>query len=542
MKKTADCFSKRKILASLFLGIITAFVFAAGKSLDRYESIDFGDMHLWIRFGVFFLISTVVFDGAWMLLDRLFSMPENAAKERKIPFPVMTAVMFVFWVPYLLSIFPGAFSYDAYDEWKMVADANFSVHHPLIHVLILGGLTQGAKNIFGSYNLGIAVYSILQMLSLALLFSLLIHKINKRFASLKFQIFSLAYFSLAPVIGLFSVSAIKDTLFCAVEMLFFYELFCFYSDKEAYLAKKKNIISLAVFGFFTMILRNNGLYIVLVCVAVLFFSSLKLIRKCAKSFLLFFAVLLIPFILYSMLLPRLLHADGAKAAEKLSVPLQQMARVYKYNRAELPEDEVKLLHEFVPEENLTEYKPTVSDLVKSGFDNERYKQNPKDFYRLWFTWGKRYPMTYVASFLINTVDGWYPGAVIDGYRFEGKSSYFDYRVAEPGEEKTVLSGFHHLLDRISHETDAQKGVGFVLLFSPGTYLLFFLFLWFYAIGGKKKAFAFAGILHVVHYLTLLLGPMALVRYELNFFYGVPVFLWCLATEAEAQSDKQTDMK
>ena len=92
MKKTADCFSKRKILASLFLGIITAFVFAAGKSLDRYESIDFGDMHLWIRFGVFFLISTVVFDGAWMLLDRLFSMPENAAKERKVPFPVMTAV------------------------------------------------------------------------------------------------------------------------------------------------------------------------------------------------------------------------------------------------------------------------------------------------------------------------------------------------------------------------------------------------------------------------------------------------------------------
>ena len=73
-------------------------------------------------------------------------------------------------------------------------------------------------------------------------------------------------------------------------------------------------------------------------------------------------------------------------------------------------------------------------------------------------------------------------------------------------------------------------------------LLFFLFLWFYAIGGKKKAFAFAGILHVVHYLTLLLGPMALVRYELNFFYGVPVFLWCLAAEAEAQSDKQTDTK
>ena len=44
-----------------------------------------------------------------------------------------------------------------------------------------------------------------------------------------------------------------------------------------------------------------------------------------------------------------------------------------------------------------------------------------------------HPLTYVNSLLINTVDFWYPGAVVDGYRHgDGRSSYFDYKVDEPG--------------------------------------------------------------------------------------------------------------
>lgn len=48
-------------------------------------------------------------------------------------------------------------------------------------------------------------------------------------------------------------------------------------------------------------------------------------------------------------------------------------------------------------------------------------------------------MTYLNSFLINTVDFWYPNAVVDGYRFDyGRGSYFDHKVSEPGEETTLL--------------------------------------------------------------------------------------------------------
>ena len=67
----------------------------------------------------------------------------------KIPFIARAGVMFGSWVPVWLSIFPGAFAYDAYDQWKMVEAGSYTAHHPLLHTLLLGGLVEGMHRITG---------------------------------------------------------------------------------------------------------------------------------------------------------------------------------------------------------------------------------------------------------------------------------------------------------------------------------------------------------------------------------------------------------
>ena len=522
----------KTIPASLIFGFLTGFIISAGGVLDKTDAIELLNPSLWVSaliWGIFFTILSFVL---WIVFDFIIDKANPDKKKLNIPLPVCAAVMFVSWIPYWLSIFPGVFSYDAYDEWKMVADGVYTTHHPLIHTVVLGGLTEGFHHITGSYNVGIAVYTALQMILLSTAFSFVIFRLSKIHRSFIMQILLLAYFSLSPIIGLFSIASIKDPLFCAVEMLFFTYVFEFTLDAEKFVLDRKNVIAVAFFGLMTMILRKNGLYIVLASDLVILLTCLKFFKKNFKTLLAIATVMFIPYVLYALSGVVLLHAKGGEYQEMLSVPLQQMARVYYFNEDELSAEEIDRLYEYVPKKNLDSYLPTLSDRVKSDFNNEAFKDNPSAFFKLWFSLGKRYPLTYVSSFLINTVDGWYPGAVIDGYRFEDRSSYFDYRVAKPGNEVIIFSKLHETADWISNDLSAQQGIAFLLLFSPGWYFVWFLNFWIYALSRKRKGFATAGSIHVIHFLTVLLGPMALVRYGLNFFYGFPVFIWCLIAEGQ----------
>lgn len=528
------------LLFSAVFGIVTGFLFSAGKKLDQTDAIQLSDPGLFLRMAIIAIISTILCFGLWIVWDIIIRQCIKETKNKKISFPVMMGIQFLFWTPYWFSIFPGVFSYDAYDEWRMVADGIYSSHHPLIHTLFLGGVVEGLYAITGNYNLGIAVYTVVQMLLLSACFSYIIFRLNKRFQSFLIQLVALAYFSLLPVIAMFSIAAVKDTLFCAAEMAFFVLIYEFFRNREEFLKYEKNIIELAIFTVLTMILRNNGFYIALVCIIIVLISSISYIKKYYKKLLLLFALIAVPYFLYTGPISLAFHCKVYEPQEKLSVPLQQMARVYKYNKDTLSKEETDLLKQYVSEENLEEYRATVSDFIKTEFNVEKYREDPASFYKLWLAWGKQYPMTYISSFLINTVDGWYPGAVIDGYRKEDVSSYFDFRVAPPGEEKVFFPFLHEKLNYISHKEEAQHGIFFLLFFSPGWFMLCSLHFWLYAISRKLKSCSIAGLVHVLHYATILLGPMALVRYELNFFYGIPVFIWCIVDESKSMERKKEE--
>ena len=127
--------------------------------------------------------------------------------------------------------------------------------------------------------------------------------------------------------------------------------------------------------------------------------------------------------------------------------------------------------------------------------------------------------------LINTVDFWYPNAVVDGYRDAyGRSCYFDYRVSEPGEEIVLLPRLHRYYEAISSDPEIQKLPFLFLVLSPGWYLMITMLLFADLWRRRLYTFLAPGMMFVLSLVTVLLGPVALVRYVLIFYYAFPVLL------------------
>lgn len=274
-----------------------------------------------------------------------------------------------------------------------------------------------------------------------------------------------------------------------------------------------------------MVLRNNGLYIVLFTLVVMIVSYICGSKKYGKYFWAVIAGILLLYGLYVGPFYRALSVTAGGVEEMLSVPRQQMARVHRYDYDSLAQEDLELLYQVVPKESLDNYRATVSDFVKVDFNHKGFEENKMDFLKLWFKWLKEHPFTYINSFLINTVDFWYPHAVIDGYQDAyGKSSFFDCQVDLPGSETVLLQGVHDFYETLSHDTEAQKFPLAFLMLSPGWYLIFAIITFGYFWCYKKYKMIVPMLILAVSFATVLLGPIALVRYVLFFYMVFPVLI------------------
>ena len=516
---------RRKILFAAAAGAVVSFCYVGGALLERYESLDLTEGSFYLKWLLFTAAASLVLYGLWEAADRYGGRLASSGLLTGIRFRIpewgCVLILFLCWVPAWLSVFPGAFAYDAFDEWEQVRNHMITSHHPVMHVLLLGGLTEGLYGLTGSYNAGIAVYTFLQMAVLAFLLTRTLTFLKEFSVPDLFCWIALLYYALSPVMQLFAVSATKDVLFSAVQLLFLQDLIRISCRREAFFGSRRRLILFGLKAFFTMTLRNNGFYIVLVTLVVLTWVCRHYFRRILPVLLglgLVYGIYVGPF--YSAL-----NVTGGSVAEMLSVPIQQMARVYQYDYESLEQEDLDLLYKIIPGEYLDRYRASVADFVKAGFRQEAFRENTKEFFLLWLKWGKSHFLTYVNSFLINTVDFWYPHAVVDGYRDAyGRSCYFDYRVSEPGEEIILLPRLHRYYEAISFDPEIQKKPLTFLILSPGWYLMITMLIFADLWRRGMYRFAVPGIMLLLSLLTVLLGPVALVRYVLIFYNAFPVLL------------------
>lgn len=518
---------KRKwILPGLF-GLAFSFCMVAGAQLDLYESVPLGNFRMWLAVLMLGCAFAVMARFFWDCIYRhkiSSEGREEAAGESGFQVKgwlLNAGIIFLCYLPVFLAVYPGFFVYDAQDEYLQVVTRNFTTHHPLVHVLLLGGIIQLFYKLTGSYNIGIACYTVFQMLVMSGIFGWCIERLKMRGLKKPGRILLTLYFGLCPVLVMFSLCSAKDGLFTGMLLIMVVLLQEMCRTPERFLADKGMLLLLAVSSLGMMLLRHNGFYAFLVFVPFL----VLYLRKYFKKVLVYLLLIIAVYFAMDKGLTAVFHADASENQEMLTVPIMQIARVYNTSDT-IPEEEKEILYKYLPKEALERYVPKVSDGVKISFNNQAFAEDKGSFLKLWLKWGAENPFTYMNAWFMTSYGFWYPDTVIDVYRgntvftytYED-SSYFGYEVEQPGHRESKIPWLDELYRKMSLEIFQQKVPVLSMLFSPGALFWCMMFL----LGGLcywgrwKRCLPF--LLPMLVWLTVILGPTYLVRYV--------VFLWCM---------------
>ncbi len=523
------------LIAGVFSFLFTiAMLF--GTRLDYVENVNFRDMSLWIALPVLTCFFTVMIRKFWNFLGgieekkkRIGGQAESAGTFRLKEKHRNIAIFFFLilcWLPVLLAVYPGFFVYDAQEEYLQVASRTFTTHHPLLHVLLLGGIICAVHKVTDSYNMGIACYMIFQMIVVSGVLTYLLSYLRKKRVSKIIRGISLLYFGLFPVIVMFTLCSAKDTLFTAALLLLIVSLIEMGINRERFFASKGRILLFIGSAFCMLMFRKNGVYAFIVMIPILFIYH----KEYRKKLTVLIAFVLAGYFLVNGVLTIALHAKSGENQEILTVPIQQLARTYKFNREVFSEEDKKTLHEILPEEALVLYNPRLSDPVKYHFNNQAFLADRSKYAGLWLRIGLRKPLSYINAWLMTSYGFWYPDTIINVYSGNSvftftyeDSSYFGYEVELPGVRDSKLPWLDEIYRRLSLEIEQEKVPILSMAYSPGCLFWCFAFVFCYVLYRRKYHIMVPYLLVLLVWLTVILGPTYLPRYVLIFWYGLPLF-------------------
>ena len=526
--------TKQAWLWSGLFGICFSAANIWGYQLEKTDHIDFGSKTAAAAFFLLTVLITAAARYSWKMIDGLHKQKagRQASNQMIYPYPVKYFLrvwggLIICQIPVLLAEYPGFFVYDAQTEVTEVFTRVFTTHHPLMHVLVLGGIVSALHKITGSYNAGICTYIIGQMFLITAVFAYVIGLLRQMQIRRWIRILVFIFYGLFPTIVMYTLCSSKDGLFSAFLLLLSVLLLQMQRNPELFMQSKKNIAAIVFAATAMMPMRNNGFYSYLVFIPIAFFMLGKNKKK-------IFPFLILPLLLYLLISNTLafaLRAEGSEHQEMLTVPIQQLARTWQADQGSFDETDRDVLYSYLSQEGLQHYTPRISDILKTYFNNAQYEKDSLSFWKLWFKMGKRNPATYINAWFLTSYGYWYPGTVINVYQGNTvftftytDSSYFGYEVEAPGVRHSLIPVIDRFYRKLSIEKFQQNIPGISLLFAPAFW--FWILAWY--VGGqlqRRKAENLFWILPAfLTWLTVLLGPTYLVRYVIILWYIAPLFI------------------
>ena len=308
----------------------------------------------------------------------------------------------VCWIAVWANYFPGT---SMNDQLAIIGSPiAFANNHPILYNLALSVCVRFGASVLGDGNVGFALYVLLQMLLCCAIVSFCCIWLAFRKVSVVIQILVVAYFALTPLVGNYAMSALKDTIFGYALLLwipFLFELT--FSDRGTW-HKKGTWMAFGVLILLTSLTRNNGLYISIVLLIVLFILAF---RKRAWSMILAGVVALALSITPNMLL----SAMGVHQLfrESVGIPLQQVSAVLCSEDGVVTDGQKSYFEKIIPLNVMREsYAPMSVDLIKYSpeFDSDYLQQTKNEFIREYFSLGLANPDIYFRAFLSQTYGYW----------------------------------------------------------------------------------------------------------------------------------------
>ena len=401
--------NKRLIIVSCIVGFVLATAEIIGISLEEYSKLSIPKVAIFKWFAYFSLFTSIII-WLYRFIDS-YKSNENIGKIRSLidnkkSILVIALIILVFWMPYFIKFYPGILSPDSISQMNQVAEIQeLGNHHPVFHTILIS-LFVKIGTLFGDYNTGVAVYSIFQMITMSLIFSFTVYYLNKKKLPILIIILAFLFFTIYPIMGIYSVTMWKDILFGGVMLLYTICITELVVNKNKLMSSKILMIFFSIIVLLIMLLRNNGIYIIILSLPFL----LLLNKDIWKKLIVVFVIPVVCYLLITGPLFNILDVKKGSIGEALSIPIQQLTRVAKLERDTLTDEEYDLINKYIKLDNV-DYNPRLSDPAKNNFDNVLFNENKMEFISLWAKLFLKYPIQYVESFLCNSYGYWYPETI-----------------------------------------------------------------------------------------------------------------------------------
>ena len=508
---------KRKIILAI-ISMLISMLMILGYQIENTSHIYFSAWTL-ISFAAVFLISYFVlamvfwgFDGANIKKPVSLSIP-----EWKI-YCIITLVLLAFYAFQFLVLCPGLFVFDADWQYNMyIGKEALTEHHPVLHTLLMGFVIDTVFQLTGSFNGGVAIYTILQATICALCFSYMLLYVFRKTKSLVTITLSILFLGLYPTMALQVMSATKDTFFLAfliLSLTLSLELV-----EEARCGNitrwKAGLWSVSV--VLMVIFRNNCLY----AVPFLLIGLLPFFKERKKAFAGMFMGVVLLFGLYKCVVVPVAINGTVDGREMLSVPIQQMVRIYHEDGADITAEEKAVVERLFVERGLKRYHPKVADFPKYDLDMVYYKENRVKINGMYLDLVRRNFKIAVESVLENTCGFWYPDSVL--VFSDNMQGYWQFDNLYISESKTLLPQIYDFYQQFGSSKYGEDNLLKMIIYSPATFFFLFVICFGYAIDQKRYQYVAIFSFVLALWLTYLLGPVALVRYVAFLFAMIPLY-------------------
>lgn len=292
-------------------------------------------------------------------------------------------ICFLCWLPYFLYEYPGIMTADSLVQYaEFAGDEPLSNHHPIVHTLLIKMFVDIANLFNADHQTGIALYTVFQMLFMAICCGVLVSHIRSR----KLQVISVLFYALVPFNGVFVVTVWKDIIFAGITML----LLCCVIDLRNYYESnlQSNTCMNALWASFTILgimfalFRSNAWYAFLVWTPFMVIALRKdILRAICASLIVIISVLVVKG-------PVMNRAGVAQPdlVESLAVPIQQTAR-FLVDDVFIEDSDMKLINKvidttYIKELYAPDFADNIKELVRAGHPEE-IENNKSEYFKMY---------------------------------------------------------------------------------------------------------------------------------------------------------------
>lgn len=406
--------SARILGATLMLGILFSLMVVAGHKIhaDSAAFLAFTAADVF-WFLLYFLAGCLLFFDLYLI--SVDSKIKNGMTMEVLPISkwnkknwlLYSIILFIAWIPSLVTYFPGIVPDDATVSMAIVfGEMPWDNHFPVFYTLVVGGFLF-VGHCLNDYNISIALYSVFQMLIMAAILGHLMEWLEQKGIKKILIYLGLAYFAAAPVFGNYAVVMWKDPVFSGILILLTLLLIDHVVIKPDSFLDKKILICYSGLIILASLMRNNGIYI-----GILLSAGLLIVyRKRIKRVLITSVVSL--GLVWFITGPVYEHVFSAENVfvESIGIPLQQMARVV-IEDGKMTEEEKAFMDHLLPLEKYQDYYwPFLADPVKWApeFDTEYLDSHKTEFFKVWLSMLTKNFDIYVKQYLMGTYGFWHIG-------------------------------------------------------------------------------------------------------------------------------------